>query len=194
MPHRPDLPPPDPAPHTRWQVGTGRSEPDSAGALARQITAALAAAGHTVAAAESLTAGRLATVLADAPGAGQAFLGAIVAYDTDLKAELLDVDSGLLAEHGAVHPDVAAQMAEGVRAATGATYALATTGVAGPAPQDGQPVGTVYVAAATPHGTVTAAPGPVPGCREDVEERTVLAALRLLHGLLRPPGEAPRAP
>ncbi|BAJ28072.1 MULTISPECIES: CinA family protein [Kitasatospora] len=133
--------------------GRGRT-----GVLARRITAALAAAGHTVAVAESLTAGRLATALADAPGAGRTFLGAVVAYDTRLKATLLRVDPVLLAERGAVDPDVAAQMAHGARVLTGATYALATTGVAGPAPQDGRPVGTVHLAAATPARTVVTAP------------------------------------
>ncbi|MEU9044674.1 MULTISPECIES: CinA family protein [unclassified Kitasatospora] len=169
---------------------SGRTALGPAGVLARQITAALAAAGHTVAVAESLTAGRLAAALADAPGAGQTFLGGVVAYDTDLKAVLLRVDAALLAERGAVDVEVAAQMAQGVRAVTGATYALATTGVAGPASQDGQPVGTVFIAAAAPYTTVTAAPRPDPGRREDIQNRTVLAALQLLRDLLRPPGEA----
>ncbi len=191
MRRRPDPEAPADPSGRRSPGAPGHSGPDSVGVLARQITAALAAAGHTVAVAESLTAGRLAVVLADAPGAGQTFLGAIVAYDTGLKADLLDVDGALLAEHGAVHPDVVAQMAEGVRAATGATYALATTGVAGPAPQDGRPVGTVYIAAATPDTTVTAAPPQHHASREEIQDLTVLAALRLLHGLLRPPDAAP---
>lgn len=160
---------------------------DRAAVLARQITSALAAAGHTVAVAESLTGGRLATVLADAPGAGRTFLGGVVAYATDLKSTLLNVDSGLLADEGAVHPEVAAQMAQGIRAATGATYTLATTGVAGPSPQDGRPVGTVHIALAGPDTTVTAEPRPHTGDREDIQHTTVLAALRLLHDHLRPP-------
>ncbi|MFJ9773632.1 CinA family protein [Kitasatospora sp. NPDC101157] len=178
--------------------GNDRAAPESTarsrtGVLARQITAALAAAGHTVAVAESLTAGRLATALADAPGAGQTFLGGITAYDTALKATLLHVDAHLLARRGAVDPDVAAQMAHGARALTGATYALATTGVAGPAPQDGRPVGTVYIAAATPAITVVTAPEP-PSCgREAIQDGAVLSALQLLHDLLRPAG-APHGP
>lgn len=159
---------------------------DQAGVLARQITDALAAAGHTVAVAESLTAGRLATALADAPGAGRTFLGGVVAYATDLKTALLHVDAALLAEEGAVHPEVAAQMARGVRDVTGATYAVATTGVAGPAPQDGRPVGTVHIAVVDPRTTVTAEPRTGSGRREDIQYETVLAALRLLHDLLRP--------
>ncbi|MGW4895695.1 CinA family protein [Kitasatospora sp. NPDC004240] len=156
--------------------------------LVRQITTALTASGHTVAAAESLTGGRLATALADAPGAGATFLGGVVAYTTDAKAALLHVETALLADTGAVDPDVAAQMAQGIRTATGATYGLATTGVAGPAPQDGQQVGTVYIAVATPHTTVTARPAPPSDSREDIQNGTVLAALQLLHDLLRPTG------
>jgi nicotinamide-nucleotide amidase len=85
--------------------------------------------------------------------------GGIVAYDTRAKSELLGIDAALLAERGAVDPLVAEQMARGVRRAftldgSAADIGLATTGVAGPEPQDGQPVGTVYVAVATDTDTV----------------------------------------
>ncbi|MFG2819638.1 CinA family protein [Kitasatospora sp. NPDC048365] len=96
--------------------------PERAEVLTRQITAALAAAGHTVAVAESLTAGRLAAAMADAPGAGETFLGGVVAYATEVKETVLGVDTVLLAATGAVHPDVAVQMAQGVRDSLGATY------------------------------------------------------------------------
>ncbi|WP_078891265.1 CinA family protein [Streptomyces sp. NRRL S-350] len=175
------------------EAGPARAGLDRTGVLARQITAALTAADHTVAVAESLTGGRLATVLADAPGAGRAFLGGVVAYATDLKSTLLHVDATLLAEEGPVHPEVAAQMAQGIRSITGATYALATTGVAGPAPQDGRPVGTVYIALAGPHTTATAEPRPRTDRRETIQDDTVVAALQLLHDLLRP-GNAARPP
>lgn len=161
--------------------------PDSA-VLARQVTAALAAAGHTVATAESLTAGRLAAVLADAPGAGGVFLGGVVAYATEVKADLLCVDRALLADQGTVHPEVAAQMAEGVRARTRATYGLATTGAAGPAPHDGRPVGTVHVAVSGPDGTRTARPEPPTDRPDDIRAAAVDAALRLLRDRLRPDG------
>ena len=74
--------------------------------------------------------------------------GGVVAYATDLKAALLDVDPALLDAAGPVHPDVAAQMARGVRSRLGADLGLATTGVAGPDPQDGHPPGEVHVAVA----------------------------------------------
>ena len=84
--------------------------------------------------AESLTGGLVAAALTDAPGSSAAFRGGVVAYATELKADLLGVDAMMLRRHGAVYPPVAAAMAEGVRARLGATYGVATTGVAGPSP------------------------------------------------------------
>lgn len=122
---------------------------------AERLLGLLVSRGWTVAAAESLTGGQVCATLVDVPGASQAVRGAVVAYDTDVKRAVLGVDAELLAAHGAVHPDVAAQMADGVRRAlaTGAgpaSVGIATTGVAGPDAQDGQPVGTVFVAVVTP--------------------------------------------
>src|SRR5690348_17631019 len=112
--------------------------------LASQVLDRLRAGGQTVAVAESLTGGLVAAALTDVPGSSAVFRGAVVAYATELKAELLGVDAVMLRRHGAVYPAVAAAMAEGVRARLGATYGVATTGVAGPDPSDGQPVGTAH--------------------------------------------------
>lgn len=114
--------------------------------------------GWTVAVAESLTGGMVVSSLVDIPGASRAVRGGIVAYATDLKHSVLGVDPALLEAHGAVHPRVARQMARGVRDVLGrngkaADVGIATTGVAGPEPQDGQPVGTVHIAVSTPLGT-----------------------------------------
>src|SRR5690606_28742007 len=89
--------------------------------------------------------------------------GGVVAYQTDVKERLLGVDGALLARHGAVHPDVAAQMAGGVRRLLDADLGLATTGVAGPDGQDGHPPGTVHVAVAGPDGVRVASLAPRPG-------------------------------
>ncbi|ACZ30268.1 CinA domain protein [Xylanimonas cellulosilytica DSM 15894] len=118
------------------------------------VLAAAAARGWSLAVAESLTGGLVVAALVAVPGASAVLRGGVVAYATDLKASLLGVDPGLLAEHGAVHPGVAAAMAAGVRRAAGADVGLATTGVAGPDPQDGVEPGRVYVAVATPDGDV----------------------------------------
>ncbi|MFJ3672968.1 CinA family protein [Streptomyces sp. NPDC090106] len=113
---------------------------------ATDVVRLLTVKGETLAVAESLTGGLVAAEITSVPGASRAFRGSVTAYATELKGELLGVDAGLLAAHGAVDPQVAAQMAAGVRKALGADWGIATTGVAGPDEQDGKPVGTVYVA------------------------------------------------
>ena len=110
--------------------------------------------------------------------------GGVVAYATDLKASLLDVDADLLARVGAVDAEVATAMAAGVRERLAATYGLATTGVAGPDPQDGIDPGTVFVALVGPHGARGAALR-VPGDRAAVRGAAVRAALELLDDVLR---------
>lgn len=156
--------------------------------LAARAHAGLRAAGATVAVAESLTGGLLAAALVDVPGASATFRGSVTAYATELKASVLGVDEGLLAVHGPVHPVVARQMAEGVRRLLGATYGLATTGVAGPEPQDGQPVGTVHLAVAGPGGTLVSSPR-LSGERATIRHEAVSSALELLLGRL--PAGAP---
>ena len=106
---------------------------------AADVLAALGQAGLSLAVAESLTGGLLAATLVDVPGASAVFRGGVIAYATDVKATLLGVDPALLAERGPVDPQVAAQMATGVRVRLGADVGVSTTGVAGPDPQDGQP-------------------------------------------------------
>jgi nicotinamide-nucleotide amidase len=120
---------------------------------APELLSAVGARGWTLAVAESLTGGLVSATLVDVPGASSVLRGAVVAYSTDLKATLLGVDAVLLEQRGAVDPDVARAMAIGVRARLGADVGLATTGVAGPDPQDGHPPGTVHVAVSTPDGT-----------------------------------------
>ncbi|MBQ0824913.1 CinA family protein [Streptomyces tagetis] len=117
---------------------------------AAEVVRLLTAQGRTLAVAESLTGGLVAARITDVPGASRVFRGSVTPYATELKRDLLGVDAALLAERGAVDPRVAAQMAAGVRRVLGADWGIATTGVAGPDPQDGQPVGTVYVAVEGP--------------------------------------------
>lgn len=147
---------------------------DVAGLLER-----LRAAGETVAVAESLTGGLVAASLTDVPGASDVFRGGVVAYATDLKAELLGVDPQLLAEAGPVDERVAAAMAEGVRHRLGATWGLATTGVAGPDPQAGHAPGLVYLGVAGPAGT-HALRRLFNGDRDAVRRAAVSGVLRLL--------------
>jgi nicotinamide-nucleotide amidase len=130
--------------------------------------------------------------LVSVPGASAVVRGAIVAYDTALKNSLLGVPSALLAQHGPVHAEVAALMAEGVRgvAAVGghpADIGLATTGVAGPDPQGDAPVGLVFVALADAEGTVVRELR-LSGDRAAIRARTVEAALALLAHRVMTPG------
>ena len=109
----------------------------------------LAAAKATLAVAESCTGGFLAHRLTNVPGASQVFLAGYVTYANSAKANSIGVDPELIARHGAVSEPVARAMAEGAHAGSGATFALATTGIAGPAGGTLQkPVGTAYVALA----------------------------------------------
>jgi nicotinamide-nucleotide amidase len=164
--------------------GSAGSAGDGARELAEQVLARLRDSGHTVAVAESLTGGLVAAALTDVPGASAAFRGGVVAYATELKAALLGVDSRMLARHGAVFPAVAAAMADGVRSRLGATYGVATTGVAGPEPADGQPVGTAHIAVSAADDTVVRTIG-LSGDRHEIRRLTVEHALGLLLGRLR---------
>ena len=156
---------------------------DSSGDLAAKIVTALGERGQTLATAESLTGGMLGAAITAIPGASVVYRGGVVAYATELKTVLLGVPAGLLARHGPVHPDVASAMAAGVRDRLGATWGLATTGVAGPDPVDGLPPGTVHIAASA---GVSATRGlTLSGGRDEVRRDTVAEALKLLWEQLR---------
>ncbi|MFD4143831.1 MULTISPECIES: CinA family protein [unclassified Streptomyces] len=151
---------------------------------AARVLALLAERGETLAAAESLTGGLVAAELTAVPGASQTFRGSVTAYATTLKRDVLRVDGTLLEQRGAVDPEVAGQMAIGVRDVLGAAWGIATTGVAGPEPQDGQPVGTVYVAVAGPGREAKVAALRLNGDRAEIRRESVRRVLELLSGEL----------
>jgi nicotinamide-nucleotide amidase len=150
----------------------------TASQLVTDLVTDLVAAGRTVATAESLTGGLVCAALTDVPGASAVVRGSVVAYATELKAQVLGVDPDLLAAGGAVQAEVARQMATGVCRVLGADVGVATTGVAGPEPQDGHPVGTVFVAVAAA-GQVSARELVLAGDRAGIRALTVEAALHL---------------
>jgi nicotinamide-nucleotide amidase len=152
--------------------------------LATEVIELLTQAGTTVATAESLTGGLVAAALTDIPGSSNAFRGCVVAYATELKAQLLGVDVGMLKRYGPVYAPVAAAMAEGVRNRLGATVGVSTTGVAGPGPADGHPAGTVHVAVSLAGDTVVRTMA-LQGNRDEVRRLTVERVLGLLLGRLR---------
>jgi nicotinamide-nucleotide amidase len=141
--------------------------------------------GETLAVAESLTGGLLAATIVDVAGASDVFRGGLVVYATDLKSELGGVPPQLLSAHGPVNADVAAALAGGARERCAADWGLATTGVAGPDPQDGVPVGTVFLGLAGPHGVATVRRLDLSGDRAAIRAATVAAALTLLAETLR---------
>ncbi|MGN6333937.1 MAG: CinA family protein [Motilibacteraceae bacterium] len=161
-------------------AGTGPTpDGDDVEALAARAVAALKACGLTVGTAESLTGGLVGAAITAVAGSSAVYRGGVVAYATPLKAALLGVDAALLEREGAVHPQVARQMAEGARRTLGADVGLATTGVAGPDPQDGRAPGTVHIAVATPaDGRVLDLS--LTGDRAAVREQTVRRLLGLL--------------
>ncbi|WEV74889.1 CinA family protein [Bifidobacterium sp. ESL0798] len=160
--------------------------------LAARILDGAKVAGWKIAAAESLTGGLLADAFVRIPGASDVFLGSAVTYDINAKASVLGVDGDLLAQEGAVHSEVARQMA----LRTSRLYrqpqygdrvlGLATTGVAGPGPDGDKPAGLVYIAVSVPAGIgadtrqTVAARLLLSGSREEVRHLTVLNALQLV--------------
>jgi len=142
----------------------------------RALLDQLASRGATLATAESLTGGRLASLVTAVPGASRVYVGGVISYATGAKEDLLGVLPGLVERHGVVSPECARAMAEGARHRLGATYAISTTGVAGPDPQEGHPVGTVFVGIAGPAG-VTALALELAGDRAEIQDRTCTEAL-----------------
>lgn len=140
--------------------------------------------GETVATAESLTAGLVSAALTEVPGSSAVVRGGLVVYATDLKERLAGVDPRLLAEHGAVHPDVAAQLAVGASRRCGADWGVGLTGVAGPDPQDGVAPGTVHLGFSGPQGSQVRSVV-LDGDRHEVRAAAVRVALEHFAGMLR---------
>jgi nicotinamide-nucleotide amidase len=144
------------------------------------VAAELRARAHTLAVAESCTGGLLGGRVTALPGSSDYFVGGVISYANEVKASLLGVPQALLESQGAVSEPVAAAMASGARATTGATWGLAVTGVAGP--EGGtteKPVGLVYIACAGPAATRVERQR-FAGNRESVRSQAVTAALHAL--------------
>ena len=145
--------------------------------------------GHRLGLAESSTGGLLAARLIERPGASDYVAGGVVAYSNEAKVELLDVPAELIEHHGAVSPEVAAAMADGVLERFGADTACAITGVAGPGGgTDAKPVGYVCICVELADGTRLARDPVLPGGRADIRDRSVVVAMHMIRRALR--GEA----
>ena len=151
--------------------------------LAGRLLDRLADRGQSVATAESLTGGLLAARLTDVPGASRCFVGGVVAYATRVKESALGVPHDVVERHGVISEECASAMAVGVRERLGATWGLATTGVAGPDRQEGHPVGTVWIAVAGPAGVQTRLLH-LGGTRHEIREATCRETLSAIDGIL----------
>jgi len=153
--------------------------------MASVVLSRLEARKETLALAESLTGGRVASQLTAVPGASKVLLGAAVTYGGGAKQRWAQVPAGLLSAHGAVSAEVAQAMAAGVREELQATWGVATTGLAGPTGDGRQAVGTVFVAVAGPSSGRAERHLFTIGGRDGVQALAAHAALDLLRRTLQ---------
>lgn len=149
---------------------------------ADEVVTRLRDGGLTIATGESVTAGLVAATLADIPGCSAVLRGGVVAYQADVKESLLGVSRASI-DGGLVSEAVAEEMAAGAARLLGADVGVGTTGVAGPDPHDGEPVGSVWIAVATAAGA-RARHLAVDGGREQIRRQTVEACWDLLLDIL----------
>ena len=155
----------------------GEDDDELQHAIARLLTARKL----TIATAESCTGGLIAKRLTDVSGSSNYFMGGVVSYSNESKAEFLGVPEHLFAEVGAVSPEVARAMAEGIRARLHTDLGLSVTGIAGPTggtPK--KPVGLVYVAMAHPGGT-DVQEFRLTGTRDEIRDRSAKWAMNMVH-------------
>ena len=123
--------------------------------LENAVGALFRGSGMTISAAESCTGGKISSLITSVPGASEYYLGSVTSYAIPVKEKILGVPEATINEYGVVSSEVAAAMAEGARNLTGSTYAVSTTGLAGPGGDEHNPVGTVWIGIAGPNGTKT---------------------------------------
>ena len=113
----------------------------------------LRGSGKTISAAESCTGGMISHLITTVPGSSEYYLGSVTSYAISVKESVLGVPSGIIKEYGVVSSRVAEAMAEGIRRVTGSTFAVSTTGLAGPGGDENYPEGTVWIGVGGPLGT-----------------------------------------
>lgn len=148
-----------------------------------QIIAYLSERGETISVAESLTAGGLANALTSASGSSAVFLGGITAYRNEIKSTMLDVDPSIIEKHTVVSEEVANQMADGARKVFGTTWAISTTGAAGPEPLEGHQPGSVWIAIRGPINQAIQLN--LEGEREQVRNGTISTAIATFARILK---------
>ena len=148
-----------------------------------QIIEMLNNRNETISVAESLTAGGLANALTSASGSSSVFIGGLTAYRNEIKIEMLGVDSKLIEENTVVSEAVAIAMADGAIKKFGSTWAIATTGVAGPGPLEGHLPGEVWIAIRGPINQAIQLT--LQGNREQVRSGTISTAIATLARILK---------
>jgi nicotinamide-nucleotide amidase len=148
-----------------------------------EILESLISRGESISVAESLTGGGLAQAFTSLPGSSQIFKGSVTAYQSEIKSSLLKLPVELISEFGVVSEEVAAAMAAGVKDLMGSTWAISTTGVAGPGPADGVPAGTVWVAIDGPISQTLQLE--LSGTREIVRNATIAGAIAAFARILK---------
>jgi nicotinamide-nucleotide amidase len=164
----------------RRQIGGGYFGDDDT-TIGGAIVGELTRLGKTLSIAESVTGGKIADEIVSVPGASQAFLGGVVAYDNAVKRDVLGVSDDTLSRVGAVSEEVAIEMARGVRAALHTDFSLSTTGIAGPdGGSESKPVGLVWFALVDDAGEVETYSRTFPGQRSDIRDRAATTGLSLV--------------
>ena len=149
------------------------------------IAAKLTEAGKTVSVAEACTCGLVGYLLGAVPGSSRYFPGGVIAYTGGLKESVLGVPDDIAPAHGTVSREMAIAMARGVRELTGTDYAVATTGVTGPAPgRSGLPIGAFWIGLSVKDGEDTALEVHIDGDRDATKRGAAQAALDLLGTVL----------
>ncbi len=158
---------------------------NNAGNLVDDIFQALSVRNETLAVAESCTGGGLAHEISKRPGISQIFLGSVTSYANDAKINILQIPKSILATHGAVSEETALLMAQNCRRLFSSTWALSTTGIAGPSGGSTEkPVGLVYVALAGPDTTMAQRFIFSQCSRLEHREKTIAEALLMLKNKL----------
>ena len=153
--------------------------------IAEDLISLLKRRGWTLCTAESCTGGMIAEMLTAVPGASEVFCGGVVAYKNEVKHELLGVKESTLTQHGAVSVECVEEMVQGARKAFNADCSIAVSGIAGPGGgSECKPVGTVFIAAATPLSSIAEVHRAIPGDREAIRKYASEHGIKLLISLL----------
>ena len=148
-----------------------------------QIIAYLSERGETISVAESLTAGGLANALTSASGSSAVFVGGLTAYRNEIKSTMLDVDPQIISDFTVVSEEVANAMADGARKIFGTTWAIGTTGAAGPDPLEGHAPGSVWISIRGPINQALQLN--LEGGREQVRNGTISTAIGTFARILK---------